>query len=204
MSRAGLLFATLFIAIILATFATVNAQPSEEEAKSKFEALGCTGCHNGGVAPTWDDVVTMFKEWKNKYGSLDEAVKNEVNYFGQKFNTYDEMMSTMAGSSAAGTPDNPDFQVIDQYLRSLFEGGATGTPTETVTETGAETQTTPQTETETTTPETTQTPTETATETGAPEVTETPKPKMGFGTIVGIAIIILIVVVLAAYVVAMR
>ncbi len=204
MSRAGLLFATLFIAIILATFATVNAQPSEEEAKSKFEALGCTGCHNGGVAPTWDDVVAMFKEWKNKYGSLDEAVQNEVNYFGQKFNTYDEMMSTMAGSSAAGTPDNPDFQVIDQYLRSLFEGGATGTPTETATETGAETQTTPQTETETTTPETTQTPTETATETGAPEVTETPKPKMGFGTIVGIAIIILIVVVLAAYVVAMR
>jgi len=205
-SRAGLLFATLFIAIILATFATVYAQPSEDEAKAKFEALGCTGCHNGGVAPTWDDVVAKFKEWKNKYGSLDDAVKNEVNYFGQKFNSYDEMMKTMAGNSAAGTPDNPDFQVIDQFLRSIFTGGAGApTETETATETGA--QTTTQTGAGTTTQETTQSPTqsptETPTETGTP-ATETPKPRMGFGTIVGIAIVILIVVVLAAYVIAMK
>ena len=199
MNSRGLVITALFALIMIASsFLIVSAQPSEEEARQKFESLGCTGCHNGGVAPTWEDVVNIFKEWKTKYGSLDEAVKNEVDFFGKKFNTYDEMMAEMAKSSAAGTPDNPDFQVIDQYLRSLFEGGQatieTGTTETTQTETATGT-----TETQTTT----QSPTETGTQAETTEAEEK-GPVLGFGEIVTIAVVILVIIVGLAWFIARR
>ncbi len=196
MNARGLVIITIIALIMVSTsFLIVSAQPSEEEAKQKFEALGCTGCHNGGVAPTWEDVVNSIKEWKTKYGSLDEAVKNEVDFFGKKFNTYDEMIAEMAKSSAAGTPDNPDFQVIDQYLRSLFEGQATETGTTETTQTGTATGTTGT--------QTTQSPTETGTQTGTTE-TEEKGPVLGFGEIVAISAVILVIIVSLAWFIARR
>ncbi|MEB3860588.1 MAG: hypothetical protein GSR84_00020 [Desulfurococcales archaeon] len=196
-SRGGIILLTLFI-LTLATPALLGvAQPSGEEARQKFEQLGCTGCHNGGVAPAWDDVVALFQEWKTKYGSLDEAVSSEVNYFGKTFNSYDEMMAEMAKSSAAGTIDNPDFQIIYQYLKSIYEGGQAGGQ-----ETTQQTQTqAPAEETQTTQPEETQAG---GGEEAAETTTETPGPVLGFGQIVGIAIVILVIIVGIAYFVARK
>ena len=97
------------------------AQPSEEEARSAFEQLGCVSCHNGNVAKTrWEDIVADFTEWRDKYASLDEAVAAEVEYFGgQRFSSFRELMEQMATNSRVDLSD-PHMIVLMEYLVSLY------------------------------------------------------------------------------------
>jgi hypothetical protein len=117
------------------------AQPSEDEARSAFEQLGCVSCHNGNVAKTrWEDIVADFTEWSGKYASLDEAVAAEVEYFGgRKFSSFRELMEVMAGNARVDLSD-PQMVVIMRYLVSLYgvtleealgEQAAPGAPEET-------------------------------------------------------------------------
>ncbi len=207
MGKHVLLFVIAIIAFssIATLFAT--AQLSEEEAMNKFQALGCTSCHNGQVAADWNKILDLFESWKGKYASLDEAVKAEVEYFGgQKFNSYDEMMNVMA-QNVGRSMDDPEFKALYDFFKALYEGQPQETPTETPTETTPET-TPPATE-QTTPPETspTQSPTQTTppaspTETETretPTPTETEEQGVSFGVAAGIAIIIIIIVVGAIF-----
>ncbi|MEB3860308.1 MAG: hypothetical protein LRS43_03765 [Desulfurococcales archaeon] len=97
------------------------AQPSEDEARSAFEQLGCVSCHNGNVAQTrWEDIVADFTEWRDRYASLDEAVASEVEYFGgRKFSSFRELMEVMAQNARVDLSD-PQMIVIMEYLVSLY------------------------------------------------------------------------------------
>lgn len=139
---------TLAIAalISLALFSVFSslavAQPTAEEARSTFEKLGCVSCHNGAIAPAWDEMVSLVREWGQKYPSLDEAVREESRVregfrnFGYQFDSWDEMMSQMA-RNVGKSPDDPDFFLVNQFLLSLV-GVQPTTPTETITPTTPE------------------------------------------------------------------
>jgi len=116
-----------FTAAALSALLSVYAQPSENEARRAFEGLGCTSCHNGQVASRWDEIVSHFKSWGGKYASLDEAVRAEVTYFGMKFNSFDELMKTMA-TNVGRQPSDPQVVLVRDFLVSLFEAGE-ATPT---------------------------------------------------------------------------
>lgn len=105
----------------LLTWVNAVAQPSEEEARSAFEQLGCVNCHNGNVARTkWEDIVADFTEWRDKYATLDEAVAAEVEYFGgQRFSSFKELMERMATNVGKDLSD-PQIVVIMEYLASLY------------------------------------------------------------------------------------
>lgn len=124
----------LIISAMLSIMVVTQAQPSESEAKSAFEKLGCTSCHNGGVAKRWEDIVSNFKGYGSRYASLDEAIKAEVTYFGQRFNSFDELMKTMA-SNVGRQPGDPQVGIVRSYLEYLFNLGRTMTPPATTTPT---------------------------------------------------------------------
>ncbi|MDM7274585.1 MAG: hypothetical protein P3X22_000450 [Thermoprotei archaeon] len=71
------LTAALILAVALASL-TVIGQPTEAQAKSAFEKLGCIACHNGAIAKTWDGIVTRWKAASGKYTSLDDFVRAET------------------------------------------------------------------------------------------------------------------------------
>jgi cytochrome c551/c552 len=134
----------LLISSILASL----AQPSEVEAKSAFERLGCTGCHaRGSIAPPWDEVVSMFRSAAGKYPNLDEFVKAEVSQrvkakLPDEPKSWDELFTVMA-RYVGKNPDDPNVKVVESFLASLLQApGATTPPT--VTPTSPPQVTTPQ------------------------------------------------------------
>jgi cytochrome c len=75
----ALLLVSVIGALLTSSILASLAQPSEAEAKSAFERLGCTACHmSGGIASPWDGVVSMFRSASGKYPSLDEFVRAEI------------------------------------------------------------------------------------------------------------------------------
>ncbi|ALL00535.1 hypothetical protein Pyrde_0485 [Pyrodictium delaneyi] len=105
---------------ILATVGLVSvaAALTTDEAKQLFQSKGCTGCHNGAMAPDFEGTVAVIKEWASKYASLDEAVAAEAPNF-KMFNnakTWDELMNAMPGI----TPELKD------YFAKVFEEAKSG------------------------------------------------------------------------------
>lgn len=177
-----MLITLILVTGFTATFAFMTlAQPSEEEAKSAFENLGCVSCHNGTVALSWEDIVALMKEVPTKYNGDVDALAQDVAYFGQKgaFQTWDQLMQVMA-QNVGKTLDDPQVQVINQYLLSLAgvtPGEETGAPPE---------ETTPA-----------ETPEETPAE-GVPGEEEAP-PGIPFGLAAVLALLIVALIAAAAY-----
>jgi len=124
----GLLLAAAFSIMTL-------SQPSEAEARSNFERLGCTACHRpGGIGKTWDEIVAKYRGAAGKYASLDEFVAAEVyeevkRGLGMETKTWDELfklMSQLVGKSR----DDPGVKAVEAYLASLLGIQAPGTPTQ--------------------------------------------------------------------------
>ncbi len=140
-----ILTATLILAVALASL-TVLSQPTEAQAKDAFAKLGCTACHNGKVAKTWDEIVARWKGLSGKYTSLNDFVKAEVTEevktrgYGEP-KTWDELfilMSTFVGKK------REDTKIVEEYLASLLGIGATPTtPTPTPTPTPVTSPATP-------------------------------------------------------------
>jgi len=124
----GLLLAAAFSIMTL-------SQPSEAEAKSNFEKLGCTACHRpGGIARPWDEIVAHFKGAAGKYASLDEFVAAEVSgevkqKLGVEPKTWDELFKVMSQFSGKSR-DDPGVKAVEAYLASLLGIQAPGTPTQ--------------------------------------------------------------------------
>ncbi len=120
MRRSLALAAVLAIALILA--GSIAAALSMEEAKKEFQAKGCTGCHNGALAPGFGGTVKKVQEWAKKYNSLDEAVAAEAKNFKmpqfQNAKTWDELMNAMPGI----TPELKEF--FTQVFEQAKSGGA--------------------------------------------------------------------------------
>ena len=119
-----ILIALLGFMLALSSLASyqLHAQISENEAKQIFESIGCTSCHNGNVADEFDEIVDDMRAWSKKYPTIDDAVANEVTYFGgQKFNSFDELIAQMA-QNVGKTPDDPDIKKLETFFRSLWGG----------------------------------------------------------------------------------
>jgi len=116
----GLAAAALIVSLIV--LAGVAAALTAQEAEKEFKAKGCTGCHSGGLAPTFQGTVKKIEEWAKKYGSLDEAVAAESKNFKmfKGVKTWDELMSKMPGIT-------PEFkQFFEQVFEQAKKGGAGG------------------------------------------------------------------------------
>ncbi len=123
--------ATITLAVILVlTAATSLANPADAqevisvgEAMRLFERLGCTSCHNGQTALSFEDAVLLIDSWRGKYASLDEAVAAEIEYFGgQRFQGYDDMFERMA-ANVGKTLDDPDVMALYDFFKAVYEGG---------------------------------------------------------------------------------
>ena len=185
------LAATILLILALAGYATqtTQAQPSPEEARQIFENIGCISCHAGKPlqpAASWDLIIQFMEDWSQKYPSIDEAIRNEVTYYGgQKFNSFDELMERMS-QNVGKTRNDPEIQQLEAFFRSFW----------------GEQQTETQTQEETT---------QAAEQTEAPAETQTPEeqvegvrggeePKAGITlTVVSIALVILVTIVAAVY-----
>ncbi|MCE4598964.1 MAG: hypothetical protein F7C81_02045 [Desulfurococcales archaeon] len=181
-------------------YTIIYASISEDQARQLFESSGCTGCHNGGIAPDFAGTIEKIKTWASKYNTLDEAVASEAPSFSMFNNvkTWDELMNSMPGI----TPELTDF------FTNIFTQSKTTTTTttqETTTTTKTTTTTTQQTTTTTETTETTTiTTTKTAETSKLPEV-EVPNPsqeseplvKRSFLVGVGLFVIALIALTIA-------
>ena len=124
------IYATITLAVILVlTGAASLAEPARaqevltvDEARQLFQRLGCTSCHNGQTARTFEEAVLFIDGWRGKYGSLDEAVAAEVEYFGgQRFESYDAMFSQMAANTGK-TLDDPDVMKLYEFFKAVYEG----------------------------------------------------------------------------------
>ena len=120
-----LLLVPLVGALLLSSILASLAQPTEAEAKSVFEGLGCIACHrSGGIADSWDEIVSEFRASAGRYASLDEYVRAEVsqevkNKLGQDVNSWSDLfrvMSQLTGRS----PDDPGVKTVESYLASLL------------------------------------------------------------------------------------
>jgi cytochrome c551/c552 len=132
------------LGVILASTASlvVLSQPSEAEAKSAFERLGCIACHRAGGVPArpWDEIVSHFKASAGKYASLDEFVKAEVAEEVKKrgygeVGSWSELFERMAMFSGK-RPDDPGVKTVESFLASLLgvqAPGATPPTTPTIT-----------------------------------------------------------------------
>ncbi|ABM81219.1 hypothetical protein [Hyperthermus butylicus] len=109
----------LLTAVLVLALASIGAAAlSAEEAEKLFQSSGCTGCHNGVVAPDFQGTIAVIREWASKYETLDEAVAAEAPNF-KMFNnakSWDELMSSMPGI----TPELKD------YFARVFEEAKTG------------------------------------------------------------------------------
>lgn len=112
--------------VALVAVAGVAAALSEQQAEQLFKQKGCTGCHNGGLAPDFKGTIAKMQEWAKKYKSLDEAVAAESKNFKmyQGVKTWKELMSKMPGI----TPELEQFfaQVFEQAKSGGAAGGTTG------------------------------------------------------------------------------
>ena len=138
--RLLVLMGVSLLGVILASTASlvVLSQPSEAEAKSVFEGLGCIACHRAGGVPArpWDEIVSHFKASAGKYASLDEFVKAEVAEEVKKrgygeVRSWSELFEKMAMFSGK-RPDDPGVKTVEIFLASLLgvqAPGATSPPT---------------------------------------------------------------------------
>ena len=122
-------------ALTLSSILASLAQPLQEvNARSAFEGLGCTRCHDGGRAPRWEVLVVRFISWGERYTSIDEALRRET-----RFESFDVLRERMA-SNAGKSKDDPQVVFVFDYLKSVFERGK-GAPPTTVTVTNTITRT---------------------------------------------------------------
>jgi cytochrome c551/c552 len=134
----ALLLISVIGALLISSILASLAQPSEAEAKSAFERLGCTACHmSGGIAPPWNEVVSMFRSASGKYPSLDEFVRAEISQrvkakVGAEPKSWDELFTVMAGY-VGKKPDDPNVKVVESYLASLLQAAGVTTPPTTLT-----------------------------------------------------------------------
>ena len=137
--RLLVLMGVSLLGVILASTAglVVLGQPSEAEAKSAFERLGCITCHrSGGIGYSWDEIVFRYKALAGKYDSLDEFVKAEVAEEVKKrgygeVRSWSELFERMA-MFAGKRPDDPGVKTVESFLASLLgvqAPGATTPPT---------------------------------------------------------------------------
>ncbi len=127
-----MLMGVSLLGVMLASTAGLVAlgQPSEAEAKTAFERLGCISCHRGGgIGNSWDAIVSRYKALAGKYDSLDEFVKAEVyekvrRSLGIEVRSWDELFVRMAQYSGK-RPDDPNLRVVQSYLASLLGAQAT-------------------------------------------------------------------------------
>ena len=138
--RLLVLMGVSLLGVILASTASlvVLGQPSEAEAKSAFERLGCIACHrSGGIGNSWDEIVSRYKALAGKHASLDEFVEAEVyqkvkSMLGVEVRSWDELFQKMAQYSGK-RPDDPDVKTVQSFLASLLLGaqepGTTTPPT---------------------------------------------------------------------------
>jgi len=138
--RLLVLMGVSLLGVILASTASlvVLSQPSEAEAKSVFEGLGCIACHRAGGVPArpWDEIVSHFKASAGKYASLDEFVKAEVAEEVKKrgygeVRSWSELFEKMA-MFVGKRPDDPGVKTVESFLASLLgvqAPGATTPPT---------------------------------------------------------------------------
>jgi len=133
----------LAVMVVVGALAASAAEVSESKARQIFESSGCTACHNGQIAPTFDGVVKKIREWAAKYPSIDDAVRAEYKYMGGA-KSYDEMMQQMKRF----TPQikEEDYKLLYNFFKQVFEaakgGGKTASPTTTATTTTTTTTTT--------------------------------------------------------------
>ncbi len=129
-----MLMGVSLLGVILASTASlvVLGQPSEAEAKSAFERLGCIACHRAGGIPArpWDEIVSHFKASAGKYASLDEFVKAEVAEEVKKrgygeVRSWSELFERMAMLSGK-RPDDPGVKTVESFLASLLGFQAPG------------------------------------------------------------------------------
>jgi cytochrome c551/c552 len=137
--RLLVLMGVSLLGVILASTASlvVLGQPSEAEAKSAFEGLGCIACHrSGGIGNSWDEIVSRYKALAGKHASLDEFVEAEVSQevksmLGVEVRSWSELFKTMA-QYAGKRPDDPGVKTVESFLASLLgvqTPGATTPPT---------------------------------------------------------------------------
>jgi hypothetical protein len=127
--RLLVLMGVSLLGVILASTAglVVLGQPSEAEAKSAFERLGCTACHrSGGIGNSWDEIVSRYKALAGKHASLDEFVEAEVyqkvkRSLGVEVRSWDELFVKMAQYSGK-RPDDPGVKTVQSFLASLLLG----------------------------------------------------------------------------------
>ena len=118
------LLLALLIAIGIASYySVVKAELSEEQAEQLFKNLGCTNCHNGQEADEWDEIVEEIEdEWASEFATIDEAASKEVNYHGQHFDSFDDLMAEMA-ENVGKEPNDPDIQSLKQFFIDTFNEG---------------------------------------------------------------------------------
>jgi cytochrome c551/c552 len=125
--RLLVLIGVSLLGVILAstTSLVVLGQPSEAEAISAFQRLGCTTCHrSGGIGNSWDQIVSRYKDLAGKYDNLDEFVMAEVyqqvkSMLGVEVRSWNELFTTMVGY-VGKKPDDPNLKVVQSYLASLL------------------------------------------------------------------------------------
>jgi len=139
----------VIVAGILAVPNIAGSQLTYDQAAERFAAMGCTSCHNGRAAPTFEDMVALFQEWGQKYDNIDDAVANEVVVYGQTYDSYDAMMEQMAKFVGKNLEDIQD---LHQFFIEVFQGaGQPADDTGTTTQQDTTTTTTVQEATATTT-----------------------------------------------------
>jgi len=134
----ALLLVSVIGALLTSSILASLAQPSEAEAKSAFERLGCTTCHrSGGIGNSWDEIVSRYKALAGKHASLDEFVEAEVyqkvkRSLGVEVRSWSELFKTMVGY-VGKKPDDPNLNVVQSYLASLLQAPEAATPPTTLT-----------------------------------------------------------------------
>jgi cytochrome c551/c552 len=134
----ALLLVSVIGALLTSSILASLAQPSEAEAKSAFQRIGCTTCHrSGGIGNSWDEIVSRYKALAGKHDSLDEFVEAEVyqkvkRSLGVEVRSWNELFTTMVGY-VGKRPDDPNLNVVQSYLASLLQAPEAATPPTTLT-----------------------------------------------------------------------
>ncbi|KSW11689.1 hypothetical protein CF15_02405 [Pyrodictium occultum] len=174
---------------------------SDQQAKQEFASKGCSSCHNGGLAPTFEGVVKKIREWASTYPSLDKAVESEAPHFKmfQNAKTWDQLMSMKPGMT-------PELKAYFEHVFNSARGAGAGQAATTTISTASATSTTATASATTTT--STQAPAATTTAATTPSYTTlpsvaTPNPSQQSKGLVntalpiGIAVLVIAIVALA-------
>ncbi len=127
MNRGLIFILGLLLFSSLVAVASTYGAVSEEEARNRFTSLGCTSCHRpGGVARSWDEIISNLRSWGRQYQDIDEAVSNEVIYLGNiRFNSFDELMAQMQRNVGAS---DSDMAMLKEFFQAVFRGEVADTP----------------------------------------------------------------------------